>query len=346
MALVTERSARESLGALMGAVVIGRNEAQRLPDALQSVRMAGLPVIYVDSASSDDSVTIGGRLADHVLELDPQVPLSAARARNEGLAALVAHHPGLEHVLFLDGDCKLLPGFLEDAQYTMNARPDVAVVIGHLVEKPAPENIFSRLAALEWSSAPGDIDNYGNLGGIMVARIRDFQGVGGFNPRMIAGEDSEFGVRLALAGRIVTKIDRPMAEHDAGITSLRQWWTRSVRAGHALAERYMLHGRSPVRDCRREFFSTLFWGIVVPFAALLPAWPTHGLSLLLLVGYPYLAWRMVRHFRQRGASAQDAWLGARFGLYAKFANTLGLLRYFWRRLTGEIKIIEYKQAKA
>ncbi len=327
----------------IGAVVIGRNEAERLGDALRSTKSAGLPTLYVDSASRDDSVAIANRLADHVVELDAAIPLSAARARNEGLAALAARWPMLEHVLFLDGDCILIDGFVPAAAAVMDARRDVAVVVGRLAERPAPDNPFSRLAALEWSSATGDIDNFGNLGGIMLARIADFQAVGGFNPRIIAGEDSELGVRLALAGRVVTKIAHPMAEHDACIDSFGQWWTRSVRAGHALTERYMLHGNSKVQDCKREFRSTLFWGLVVPAAAILPAWWTWGASLLLLGGYPLLVWRMYRAARRRGASKADGLLAARFGLYAKAANMIGLLRYFRRRLTGQVRIIEYKR---
>jgi len=329
--------------ARIGAIVIGRNEADRLAAALRSVKAAGLSTVYVDSASSDASVAIANGLADRVIELDPAIPLSAARARNEGLAALAVQWPTLKHVLFLDGDCVLIEGFVPAAAAVMDARSELAVVVGQLVERPAPGNIFSRLAALEWWSATGDINNFGNLGGIMLARIADFQRVGGFNPRIIAGEDSEFGVRLALAGRVVTKIAHPMAEHDACIDTFGQWWTRSVRAGHALTERYMLHGRSKVQDCKRDFWSTLFWGLAVPAVAILPAWWTYGASLLLLGGYPVLCWRMYRWARRQGASSADALLSARFGLYSKAANMIGLVRYFRRRLTGQVRIIEYKR---
>lgn len=327
----------------VGAVIIGRNEAERLGAALASVRAAGLPHIYVDSASSDGSVTIAHSQADAVLELDAARPLSAARARNEGLIALRAGTPGLDKVLFLDGDCILAPGFISVAATAMDARPEVAIVVGMLNEKPAPDNVFSRLAALEWSSTSGDIQDFGNLGGIMLARIAPFEAIGGFNPAVIAGEDSEMGVRLALAGHIVTKIDHPMAEHDACISDFSQWWTRAVRAGHALTQRYMLNGRSALRDCRREFLSTLFWGYGVPLAAIVPAWLTHGLSLLLLLGYPYLGWRIFGHSRRAGASVSDAFLGARFGLYSKIANALGMLRYARRHLSGDMRIIEYKR---
>lgn len=326
----------------IGCVVIGRNEAERLGPSLQSVRAAGLRCVYADSASRDDSVAIATNLADLVVELDPATPLSAARGRNEGFAALTAQWPDLDYVLFLDGDCLLFEGFAAAGARTMDERGDVAVVVGTLHEKAAQENIYSRLAALEWFSEAGDIRNFGDLGGIMLVRAADFRAVKGFDARMIAGEDSEFGVRLALANRIVTKIECPMAEHDACITSFDQWWKRSVRAGHALAERYVKHGRAPIYDCRREFLRTLFWGLAVPLAAIVPAWWTHGFSLLLLLGYPLSALKVTVGSLQRGRSPSDAMLEARFGLYHKVANTIGLVKYFWRRLTGQVRIMEYK----
>jgi GT2 family glycosyltransferase len=332
-----------SSGQRIGCVVIGRNEAEHIAAALASVRAAGLPCVYVDSASSDGSPAIARTLADLVIEVDPSRPMSAARGRNEGFAALTAHWPDLDYVMFLDGDCTLYPAFVPAAAATLDIRGEVAVVVGVLVERLDERNIYSRLAALEWFSTTGDIADFGNLGGIMMARVADFRRVGGFNARIVAGEDSEFGVRLALAGRVTTKIDEPMAQHDAGITSFAQWWTRSVRAGHALAERYMLHGRSRVRDCRREFIRTLFWGFVVPLAALVPAWWTHGLSLLLLLGYGASFFKQVAGAMRRGHSLGDALLEARFGFYHKIANSIGLVKYFRRRLTGEIKIIEHPQ---
>jgi len=332
-----------SATARIGCVVIGRNEGDRLGAALRSVRAAGLRCVYADSASSDDSVAIARPLADLVVELDPATPLSAARGRNEGFAALTRQWPALDYVLFLDGDCLLFPEFPTAGAATMDARPEVAIVVGTLVEKPTRQSIYTRLAALEWFSETGDIRDFGNLGGIMLVRAADFRSVGGFDPHMIAGEDSEFGVRQALAGRVVTKIDCPMAEHDACITSFRQWWQRSIRAGHALAQRYMKHGRSPVHDCRREFYRTLFWGLAVPLAAIVPAWWTQGLSLILLLGYPLSFAKVAIAGRRRGFSLSDALLEARFSLYHKAANMIGLATYFWRRSKGAVRIIEYKR---
>jgi GT2 family glycosyltransferase len=250
--------------------------------------------------------------------------------------------PDLEYVLFLDGDCVLAPGFATAAGATFEQHPQCAVVTGHLSERSPDDSVYNRLCAIEWRSPAGEIRDFAALGGIMAARVSAIVDVGGFNEQVIAGEDSELGVRLALAGYSVIKIDHAMATHDARMTRFGQWWTRSVRAGHALAQRYALNGRSKLHDCRRELRSTLFWGLAVPVVILVALIPTRGLSLLLVGGYGLLAYRVYRYYRRSGLSRSDAYLAARFMLYAKFANLLGVLRFWINRLRGRFLIIEYK----
>ncbi len=326
----------------MAAVVIGRNEGARLDESLRSVQAAGLHVVYVDSGSSDGSPARAAKLGIAVLELDPARPLSAARARNEGLEQALRLWPGSQFVLFLDGDCVLDRGFPRAAAATFKAHEECAIVTGHLSELSPDASVYNRLCAIEWKSPAGRIDNFAALGGIMAARISAVRAVGGFNEQVIAGEDSELGVRLALANHSVMKIDQPMATHDARMLRFGQWWRRSVRAGHALAQRYALNGRSRLHDCRRELRSTLFWGLGVPAATVALLWPTRGLSLILLSGYALLGWRVFRYYRRSGLSAADSRLAARFMLYAKFANLVGVLRFWLNRLRGRFRIIEYK----
>jgi len=329
----------------MAAVVIGRNEGKRLEPALRSVQAAGLPFVYVDSGSSDCSAGLAAGLGFHVLELDPARPFTAARSRNEGLDEALRQWPYLRYVLFLDGDCILDPAFPAAAAELLDREADAAAVTGHLSERFPDASIYNRLCSIEWRAPAGRIDNFAALGGIMAARASAVREVGGFNEQIIAGEDSELGVRLKLAGYAIVKIDRPMATHDAEILRFRQWWRRAVRGGHALAQRYAINGRSPLRDCRRELFSTFFWGLIVPLSALLLLWPTRGLSLLLLAGYALLGWRIYRHYSRSGLSPSDAMLAARFTIYAKFANLVGVFRFFLNRLRGRFRIIEYKTAQ-
>lgn len=330
------------MSARIGVVVIGRNEGARLASCLDSVRGSGLPVVYVDSGSSDDSVALARAVCDEVVELDPERPFSAARARNEGFTALIAGHSPLDLVQFLDGDCTLLPGWFEAAQESIGADPRRAIVIGALRERHPEASVYNRMCALEWKSPPGDLSNFGSLGGIMLVRADVFSSLRGFDERVIAGEDSELGVRVAAAGFKVTKIPQPMATHDADIRRFGQWWRRAVRAGHAIGQRFSLHGRSAARDCARERRSVLFWGAALPATILLLAPVSHGLSLLLAGGYLVLGQRIVRYRLGQGDEPRDARLYARFVVIAKFAEALGLLRFHLNHMAGKFRIIEYK----
>ena len=268
----------------IGAVVIGRNEGERLDASLRSVLSAGLNAVYADLGSSDGSAELARSLGVPVVELDPRIPLSAGRGRNEGLQELLRRWPRTSYVLFLDGDCILAPVFPAVAVSTFEAHPECAIVTGHLSERFPERSIYNRLCSIEWRSPAGTITNMNRLGGIMVARISAFLSVGGFNLEAIAGEEPDLGARLMMAGQSIIKIDVPMATHDAQMHRFSQWWKRAVRGGHALAHRYALHGRTELRDGRRELLSDLFWGLALPAASLLMAWPTQGASLLLVGG--------------------------------------------------------------
>jgi GT2 family glycosyltransferase len=324
------------------AVVIGRNEGKRLPLSLQSVQRAGLPLIYVDSGSTDGSPEHARELGVHTIELDPSRPFSAARGRNEGLREVLRLWPSTPYVLFLDGDCALDRDFSAAAVETFDRDPECAIVTGHLSERSPGSSIYNRMCAIEWRSSAGRITDMNGLGGIMVVRVSAFSEVGGFNEQAIAGEESDLGIRLSLSGHSIIKIDAPMATHDAEMQRFGQWWTRAVRNGHSLAHRYASHGQTHFRDGRRGLRSALFWGFALPAAAVLLLWPTRGFSIVLLGGYGLLGWRIYRRYAGEGHSASDSLLMARFLIYAKFAECLGALRYCINRARGRFRIIEWK----
>lgn len=325
----------------LGIVVIGRNEGERLRQCFASLP-SGVPVVYVDSGSTDDSVGVAKSFCAEVHELDRVRPFSAARARNEGAERLNRLHPDVRLVQFVDGDCTLLPGWLDAAGAALDIDFGRGAVIGHVLERRVDATPYNRLCALEWISPPGDLTNYGALGGIAMMRLTVLRELGGFNPEVIAGEDSELGARMYLAGYRVTKLDLPMATHDANITSFRQWWTRSVRAGHAIGQRAHLNGDTKLRDCVRERSSTWVWGIGLPLVVATTLLPSGGSSLVLLGAYLMLFYRVVHFRRGLGDSIGDAVFYARYLLLAKFANAIGLLRFQLNRLARRYEIIEYK----
>lgn len=325
-----------------GIIIIGRNEGDRLRTCFESMGNIDCAKIYVDSGSTDNSVAIAKTHGVDTVELDPIRRFSAARARNEGFDRLLQLNPTIAFVQFIDGDCTLLPGWLETASEALSALPERAAVIGHLIERNIDASPYNRLCALEWRSNPGDLTDYGALGGISMMRAEVFRNLGGFNPDVIAGEDSELGVRMGLAGYKVTKLDHPMATHDANITQFSQWWKRAVRGGHAVGQRSFLNGKTAQKDCVKERNSTFFWGFGVP-ALILFGWiPTQGYSLFLISAYFLLAYRVLRFRLKQGDSFDDAWFYTKYLLLTKFANTIGLIKFYINKLSEHYEIIEYK----
>jgi hypothetical protein len=268
----------------LGIVAIGRNEGERLRRCLTSVVGRGLPVVYVDSASTDGSVALARSLGADVVELDPSRPVCVPRARNEGFERLRRIDPEVRFVQFVDGDCEMVEGWLERASGVLRERPDVALVTGRRERFPE-RSTYNRLVDLEWDMPLGEID--GSHGDILV-RAEAFRQVGGFDATVFVGEDYDLCVRLRKRGWVLLRIDVEMTLHDMAMTRFGQWWRRCVRSGYGFAEGALLHGAPPLRHWVREVCSILFWGLVLPAVILGLAWPTRGASLALLAGYPYL----------------------------------------------------------
>lgn len=326
----------------IAAVVIGRNEGERLSASLRSVLDAGLRLVYVDSGSNDNSVSMAGNLGVPVLSLSPDRPFSAARGRNEGMAEVLRRWPRTQFIMFLDGDCTLEPAFPAAAASAFGEYRDCGIVTGHLYERHPEASLYNRLCSIEWRSPPGFIAGGRGLGGIMAVRVGAFRAAGGFNEQAIAGEEADFAARLELAGWSVLKIDEPMATHDAHMLRFGQWWRRTTRAGHAMAHRYSAQRGTISSEGRRRVRSALFWGFLLPTAVLLLLVPTRGASLLFLLGYGWLGNRTYRHYRATALDGPDAWLATQFIILGKFPEFLGIMRYGLNRLRGRFHVIDWR----
>ncbi|KAB8334039.1 glycosyltransferase [Scytonema tolypothrichoides VB-61278] len=328
----------------IGVVVIGRNEGNRLEACLLSVIGEGKSVVYVDSGSTDGSVALARSLGVHVIELDLSIPFTAARARNTGFEYLLQIQPELEFVQFVDGDCRVVEGWLERAVDELVAKPDVVVVCGRRREEFPTNSIYNRLCDIEWNTPIGEAKA---CGGDSMMRVIAFKKLGGFNPTLIAGEEPELCVRLRQAGGKILRVDAEMTSHDAQILRFRQWWKREIRNGHAYAEGAWLHGRSPERHWVRESLRSWFWGLLLPGLTLASLLPTQGLSiLLLLIAYTWLAYRVYRLARSKGFDKKDAISYALFcGVLEKYPKLLGQIQFHINRLLKRQRtLVEYKSA--
>ena len=145
-------------------------------------------IVYVDSNSTDGSVALAREMGAAVVELDLSVPFTAARARNEGFARLMALDPACEFVQFVDGDCEIVQGWLDRAAGELAGDEMLAVVCGRRRERHPEASPYNRLCDIEWNTPVGDAKA---CGGDALMRVAAFRAVDGFDARVIAGEEPE-----------------------------------------------------------------------------------------------------------------------------------------------------------
>jgi GT2 family glycosyltransferase len=321
----------------IGIVAIGRNEGERLAQCLQSVIKHAALIVYVDSGSTDGSVTIARSYGCEVIELDMRSPFTAARARNEGFGMVRRLAPDLPYVHFVDADCEIVAGWLKTAEAFLDTHFDVAVVCGRRRERYPTRSIYNELCNIEWDTAVGETKA---CGGDALMRIEPFEQVGGYRADLIAGEEPELCVRLRAAGWHIWRLDAEMTLHDAAMTRFSQWWWRTVRNGYSFAQGAYLHGASPERHYFWQMLRAWLWGVCIPLACLMCglALGTWGWAAWLI--YPLQVLRQT--VRNPGSLRQRALLAV-FQLLARFPESWGQIKFMRDLLLGyQTRLIEYK----
>lgn len=328
----------------IAAVVIGRNEGDRLLACLRSVRAQTDRVVYVDSGSTDGSCEAAAALGADVVPLDMAQPFTAARARNVGWRRALARWPDSAAIQFVDGDCELHADWLRVAAAVLAARPEVVAVCGRRRERHPEASVYNRLCDEEWATPVGEAKA---CGGDVLMRTAALVAAGGYRDGLIAGEEPELCVRLRAAGGRVQRIDAEMTLHDAAMHRFGQWWQRSRRAGHAFAEGAVLHGAPPERHWVRETRRIAMWGLGLPAVGLVGALAGWPLLVLAWLAYPVQWLRLAWRLSAPAGTLPDTpgWRLRRAALLVigKFAEAAGLLTYWWRRASGRAaRLIEYK----
>jgi glycosyltransferase involved in cell wall biosynthesis len=326
--------------------VIGRNEGPRLAACLESIqRVRGIDVketIYVDSASTDGSRELASRYGATVIEVHPERP-TAAIGRNAGWRRAAS-----DLILFLDGDTVLHPDFVQAACDAMSGESSLAAVWGHRREIHPEASVYNRILDLDWIYPPGLAEF---CGGDVLMRREVLLETGGFDERLIAGEEPELCRRIRARGYGILHIDCPMTGHDLQITRWSQYWKRATRAGHAYAEVSERFRKSDdpfwTADRRRNLLRGSFW-LVSPAAAI-------AASLLFGV-VPMALWLAALLLLSARSAWKARWKRATpgilllYGLHSHLQQApifVGQLQYeLNKRLKRTRKLIEYKQRRA
>lgn len=321
----------------VAVIAIGRNEGERLRRCLQSVIGSVSTVIYVDSGSTDGSVDMARAAGARVVELDLNIPFTAARARNAGFAALAGSQEQIVFVQFVDGDCEMERGWLATARNFLASTTEVAGVFGRRRERFPDASIYNRLCDEEWNVPAGEVRA---CGGDVMLRAAAFRKVGGFRESLIAGEEPELCVRLRQCGWKIMCLPHPMTIHDAAMTRFAQWWRRMLRGGHAFAEGVHLHGAPPERHWVGEARRAWVWGAVIPAAIVLSGLVFGPAGLALALVYPMQIGRL--YLKRRNFSKVPL-RSSLFLVLGKIPEAIGQAKFHFDRMRGKkAELIEYK----
>lgn len=313
----------------VGFVVIGRNEGERLVRCLDSLlRTGAAEIVYVDSGSTDNSLSEAEQRNARVVRLDLSRPFTAGRARNEGFEALMTHASHLQFVQFVDGDCEVFPEWLPSALAFMDERLDVAIVCGRRRERNPDASTYNRLCDMEWNTPIGEA---AACGGDSLVRATPFQEIGGFTNALIAGEEPELCHRLRASGWKIWRLDARMTLHDAAMFRFSQWWMRGVRSGFGYAQVWNTTRYRPQPLYWLEMRRAIFWAGLVPVIVLGIGIADPRLSLAAAGIYVV---QLARIATRHGVAQGQSWRYGFFALLAKFPEFQGILRYVLVRLKG------------
>lgn len=325
----------------LAAVVIGRNEGIRLLRSLHTLRLLhpDIPVLYADSASNDGSPERVRSQGIYVHQLDRNRPLNASRARREGADRLLALHPDIEAILFLDGDCELQSGFLDAAVAALESDTRIGAVCGWRRERHPDVSLYNKLHDIEWTS--GRVGDIRACGGDAVFRVAALHGAGSWDPSILAGEEPELCGRLRDRGWRIVRLDVPMTAHDAEMTQLSQFLLRERRTGYGALDVLLRAGPEQHPNfatiTRRARLWTIGPALLLVIGSLMGASLLGWIGLLagpvaVLLACGLQAARLTHSFARVGLSISEALA----------ASVLTLLGKWWQ-LIGQIDLARVRR---
>jgi len=221
----------------ISVIVIGLNEAENLEATFNAIISSKIDfqieLIYVDSGSNDESISIAARFTDKIF-IEDQGYRSAARNRNRGLIESTG-----EIIHFLDGDVKLAPDYLAKAvEIILDKKAEAAC--GKMIE--INQNQVTSIISSSWDTRMEGYMHATHAGGTYLKSA--IMSVGGYNPKIKMGEETELGLRFSEAGYKIYYIDEPMGYHDYNISNIFHYFKKQIGDGKCKTDMMFLREKN------------------------------------------------------------------------------------------------------
>ncbi len=248
-------------------VLLTYNCGSRLIPILDRLTTLDVPIVAVDNASSDDTVTVLEKYdAVRIVRLDRNI---GAAGRNEGL-----RHTETPYVAFCDDDGWYEQDGLAHAADLLDAHPRLGLVNARILV--GAENSLDPISAImedsplmERDGIPGTV-LLGFMAGAVVVRRSAYEQAGGYEERFfIGGEEETLAFKLARLGWQMRYVPEVVMHHEPSIANapyLRAYGLRNTlwncwlhrRLGSALYYSWHVLGDHPkTADWRRGLVAAL-----------------------------------------------------------------------------------------
>lgn len=186
---------------MISFVVIGRNVEKTIANSISSIfnfisknEISSFEVIYVDSTSKDQSISIARNYPIKIIQLEGQV--NAAVGRNEGANAAKG-----DILFFIDGDMELLPECYEHFFVSENqlVHPFLS---GNIINQYYLEN-YQKITNICRPKIKGPLRDFQYrkmTGGLFLIESQHWDKIGGMDTRFCANEDIDFGLMMCSIG--------------------------------------------------------------------------------------------------------------------------------------------------
>ena len=254
---------------MLSIVIIGKNEASNLARLGESIKAlkatCDFPVesIFVDSASTDESVEIGRHVFDRTIELAPSDLLCASSGRYVG--TLEARFPW---VFYIDGDMEICEPFFAVIRHLDEIEDECVGIVGVYVHRF--DNGTSALQGFAGGIVKSDWAAY--FGGAVILRRSAVLNAGNWNPGIFGKEEMELYARLGDGNRVVRYINVPMVYHYSDYLTPMELLLRLLYPGGGQGKVFYGFGQS-IRALyikgklgalvRLDFEPYLFWALLI-----------------------------------------------------------------------------------
>lgn len=313
----------------VSVIIKALNEEANIAAAIESCLAAladvGGEVILADSASTDGTVQVASRYPVRVVQL------ASAGDRSCGAGPQLGYqHSRGEYVYIMDGDMKMVPGFLEHALAFLAQHPEIAGVAGRVVELNTESLEYrergERSLRAEAHRNPGPVDR---LDGGGLYRRRAIEEAGYFSDRNLHSyEEFDLAVRLRSLGWKLWRLPFDAVTHFGHDAPPYRLLLRRWRSRYACGLGELLRGalgkprmKLVVRGLRelRLYLGVLAWWALLVAVAL---WPmesdTRAAVFGVLLGAPFAAMSWRKRSLSRGVYSVVSWCVQAAGLLRGF----------------------------